>query len=224
MQPGITPFIIPLAGLAYLLGSIPSAVWISKWKYGKDIRDYGSGNAGSTNTYRVLGFYPGLSVQLIDLAKGILAALLPDILLGWQTLGTYERLKLYNYMCGMAAVMGHIYPIFADFRGGKGMNTILGMMLIISPWATLSAVVVFLCVLTISQYVSLSSMLAVATLPLYLLIFEGLHERWPDSITFSIAISLTVLVIYTHRENIRRIRNHNESRVDIWAKLGGFVR
>lgn len=219
----MTPYMIPLMGVAYLIGSVPSAVWISKWLYGKDIRDYGSGNAGSTNMYRVLGFYPGMAVQLIDILKGVLAALLPDILLGWATLGTYERLELYNYMCGLAAVLGHIYPIFAEFRGGKGMNTILGVVLVINAWAAGAAVVVFICVLTVSQYVSLSSMIGVATLPVYLTIYGLLRDKWKDGIIFSIAVSLTVLVIYTHRENIRRIRNHNESRVNLWAKLRALV-
>ncbi|MDW8334591.1 MAG: glycerol-3-phosphate acyltransferase, partial [Bacteroidia bacterium] len=149
---------------AYLLGSLPPAIWISKYLYGSDIRTHGSGNAGSTNMYRVFGFKAGLATQLLDILKGWLAAMLP---VWFLTAENAESRTLQQLICGAAAVVGHVYTIFAGFRGGKGVNTILGMMLAIAPAACAVGAVVFALTLLAFEMVSLASMTAVASFPVY---------------------------------------------------------
>ena len=200
---------------AYLLGSISIAVIISKRWYHSDIRTHGSGNAGSTNVYRTFGWKAGLIVQIGDILKGVFAALLPLIGNWLFALSPAEDIVKIQIACGCCAVIGHLFPIFSQFRGGKGMNTILGMMLVVSPWIALIAIGVFLLVFFASQYVSLASMLAVASFPIYVLCSPFYREN----LFFELfAWFLFLLVVYTHRENIQRLKTHSERKVNIFGK------
>src|ERR1700761_12778 len=147
--------------LAYLCGSIPTAVWIGQAFYGVDVREYGSGNAGATNTFRVLGKKAGIPVMLLDILKGWTATNLAYFI-GVSTTGSYNSVAYTNYALalGIAAVMGHLFPVFAGFRGGKGIATLLGMVLAIHLQAALLCIFVFIVTLFITRYVSLGSILA----------------------------------------------------------------
>src|SRR6202000_2445592 len=144
--------------LAYLCGSIPTAVWIGLAFFGVDVREYGSGNAGATNTFRVLGKKAGIPVMLIDILKGFTATKLV-VFIGIFTTGGPHAVSYINIelALGIAAVMGHLFPIFAGFRGGKGIATLFGMILAVNLPAALLCVSVFIVVLLITRYVSLSS-------------------------------------------------------------------
>jgi glycerol-3-phosphate acyltransferase PlsY len=195
--------------LAYLIGSVPTAVWVSRYFFGIDIREYGSGNAGATNTFRVLGSRWGTFVMVVDVLKGILATSL-YIFLPYYLGDEWDRT---NFMVGLglAAVLGHIFPIWADFRGGKGVATLFGMILAIQPLVAVCCVGVFLLVLYLTRFVSLSSILAsVAFAVLILFIF---NEKEPLYRAFAIAVAL--MVILTHQKNITRLLRGNESKVPI---------
>jgi glycerol-3-phosphate acyltransferase PlsY len=195
--------------LAYLIGSIPTAVWVSRYFFGIDIREYGSGNAGATNTFRVLGSRWGTFVMAVDVLKGVVATSL-YILVPYYLHDEGERT---NFMVGLglAAVTGHIFPIWADFRGGKGVATLFGMIIAIQPLAAAYCVAVFLFVLYLTRFVSLSSILAsVAFAVLILYIFDA-HEKMYRG--FAIAVAL--LVVLTHQKNISRLIRGNENKVPI---------
>ncbi len=200
--------------LAYLLGSIPTAIWLSKIFYKKDIRDYGSGNAGSTNMYRVFGFRAGFFTQVIDILKGYIAVQLPV----W--LGAEQNVYILTAH-GILAVLGHVFPVFASFKGGKGINTLLGVMLAIMPEASLVGVVVFIITLLISKYVSLSSMLAVLSLPVYLFSKHVITGEPLDKFLLGLGIFLFLGVVYTHRSNIRRLLNGTENKAGFLIKKSG---
>ncbi len=198
---------------AYVLGSLPPAIWISRYFYGSDIRTHGSGNAGSTNMYRVYGFKAGFATQLLDVLKGWLAAMLPVWFLAFE--GSESR-TVQQLLCGVAAVVGHVYTVFAGFKGGKGVNTILGMMLAIAPGACGVGVAVFVVVLLVFQMVSLASMIAVGSFPVYVLLTD------PDNrVLFAVGVALFVYIVFTHRTNLRRMMAGKESKVDLIAKLRG---
>jgi glycerol-3-phosphate acyltransferase PlsY len=192
--------------IAYLLGSIPTSVWIGKYFYGIDIREHGSGNAGATNTFRVLGKKPGIIVLIIDILKGSAAVSLAY----WfeDVLPANEFIDI-EIGLAIACVFGHIFPVFAGFRGGKGVATLLGSTIIITPISCALALVVFLIVLFSTRYVSLSSMSAGVSYP-FILHFI-LHNQHPSLTIYSILIAL--LLIITHRKNIRRLLTHTESKI-----------
>jgi len=195
--------------LAYLIGSVPTAVWISRYFFGIDIREYGSGNAGATNTFRVLGSKWGSFVMVADVLKGVLATSL-YIFVPFYLHDEWNRT---NFMVGLglASVLGHIFPIWADFRGGKGVATLFGMILAIQPIVAVYCVGVFLLVLYLTRFVSLSSILAsIAFAVLILFIF---NEKEPLYRAFAIAV--TLLVILTHQKNISRLLRGSESKVPI---------
>jgi len=191
---------------AYLLGSIPTAVWVGKGFYGIDIRDHGSKNAGATNTIRVLGWKAGLPVMVIDILKGFAAVTLIRFV---QSLapGT-DQFVNFQLILGGAAVIGHIFPVFARFRGGKGVATLFGMALAISPFSTLVCAGVFILTLFLTKYVSLSSILAGFTFPLAVIVI--FHTSVTSMIVFSIAVS--VLLVITHQKNIGRLLRREESK------------
>src|SRR6201986_766345 len=196
---------------AYLIGSIPTAVWVSRWFFGIDIREYGSGNAGATNTYRVLGSKWGTLVMIIDMLKGLAATSL-YIFLPYY-LGHQSELERTNFMVGLglAAVLGHIFPIWADFRGGKGVATLFGMILAIQPIVAVYCVGVFLLVLYLTRFVSLSSILAsVAFAVLILVIF---NEK--ELVYRGFALAVALMVVLTHQKNITRLLKGNENKVPI---------
>lgn len=194
---------------AYLIGSIPTAVWISRYFFGVDIRDYGSGNAGATNTFRVLGSKWGTIVMSVDVLKGVFATSL-YIVLPFYMHNEWDRTNLMVGL-GLAAVLGHIFPLWADFRGGKGVATLFGMILAIQPIVAVYCVGVFLLCLYLTRFVSLSSILAsIAFAVLILFIF---NEKEPLYRAFAIAVAL--LVILTHQKNISRLLRGNESKIPI---------
>jgi acyl phosphate:glycerol-3-phosphate acyltransferase len=197
--------------LAYLIGSIPTAVWISKFFFKIDIRDYGSGNAGATNTFRVLGSSWGTFVMIVDILKGAAATSL-FIFIPYY-LGQDVELQRTNFQIslGLMAVIGHIFPLWASFKGGKGVATLFGMLLSIQPLIAVCCVGVFLLALYLTRFVSLSSILASIALPIFIIII--FHEQEQLYRIFGIAIAL--LVILTHQKNIGRILNGIESRVPI---------
>src|ERR1700710_207258 len=159
----ITVYSISALILAYLCGSIPTAVWIGLAFYGVDVREYGSGNAGATNTFRVLGKKAGIPVMLLDILKGFTATNLAFLI---PITGPHSTYISYQLALGIAAVMGHLFPVFAGFRGGKGIATLFGMILAIQLQAALLCVCVFIVVLLITRYVSLSSIMAGFTYPI----------------------------------------------------------
>ena len=195
--------------LAYLIGSIPTAVWVSQRYFGFDIREYGSGNAGATNSYRVLGSKWGTTILLLDMLKGMaavqLAFLLPEYL------DSEWRMDNLQTCLGLSAVLGHIFPIWAEFRGGKGVATLFGMVLGISPWTAVSCVGVFLLVLYLTRFVSLSSILASIAFPIFILVVFNVEN--PLYRVF--AISVALLVLLTHQKNIGRLLRGDESKVPI---------
>src|SRR6201989_2493693 len=195
--------------VAYLLGSIPTSVWISKYFFDIDIRDYGSGNAGATNTYRVLGPTWGTLVMIVDMLKGILAVKLALLLPGY--IETETRFINLQIGLGLAAVVGHILPIWAEFRGGKGIATLFGMVLGIQPIVAVCCVGVFLLVLYLTRFVSLSSILASIAFPVFILVI--FNE--PEHLYRIFAIAVALMVILTHQKNINRLLNGTESKVPI---------
>ena len=195
--------------LAYLIGSIPTSVWVSQHFFDIDIRDYGSGNAGATNTYRVLGPKWGTLVMITDMVKGIVAVKLALLLPAYAD----SEVNLQNLQTGLglAAVVGHIFPIWADFRGGKGVATLFGLVLGISPWTALSCVAIFTLVLYLTRFVSLSSILASIAFPVFILVIFNVDN--PAYRIFAIAVALMVLL--THQKNIGRLISGSESKVPI---------
>jgi glycerol-3-phosphate acyltransferase PlsY len=197
---------------AYILGSIPTSVWVGKFFYGIDVREHGSGNAGATNTIRVLGAKAGLPVFFIDMAKGYAAVrllYLTDFYI--PETGDFVNFQL---ALGLAALIGHIFPLFADFRGGKGVATLTGIVLALHPLATLLTLLIFSIVLIITRFVSLSSMIAAFTFP-FTLIFFFSHTT-PSLIIFSMIIA--VLLLFTHQKNIERLLKGEESKFKIKKK------
>jgi len=196
---------------AYLLGSIPSAVWIGKFFYKIDVREYGSGNAGATNTFRVLGKKAGIPVLLIDTLKGFTAVSLAYY--SKYTIGSNQFINL-QLVLGIASLVGHIFPIFASFRGGKGIATLLGIILAVHLYAALIAIGIFIVVLLTTSYVSLGSMIAALAFPVIVIL--GFQTRVPSLIIFSILIAIMVLI--THQKNIERLLRREESKAKIIKK------
>lgn len=191
---------------SYLLGSVPSAVWIGKLLYGIDVREYGSKNAGTTNTIRVLGWKAGLPVFVIDTFKAFAAVHLARIY-GYYSPGTKDFVTLQVFL-GAFAVLGHIFPVFAKFKGGKGVATLFGMILAITPYPTLIALGIFLITLFTTKYVSLSSLVSGFAFPL--LIMFVFKTTIQSLIIFSLIC--TVLLLLTHQKNIERLLRKEESK------------
>ena len=196
--------------LAYLIGSFPSAIWISKWFFGVDVRDYGSNNAGATNTFRVIGKFAGFSVLFLDILKGWASVkLLTLILITYQpTSDAYINIQL---IIGISAVLGHVFPIYEQFQGGKGVATLMGIILAINFSAAIGCVIIFLLIFIFTSYVSLGAMIAAFFFPV-ITIFVVKAES-PALIYFSIFIS--ILVITTHKKNIVRLLERQENKMAI---------
>lgn len=194
------PLLTAILGVvAYLLGSIPSAVWIGKSLYGVDVREHGSGNAGTTNVLRVLGAKAAIPVFIVDTLKGLLAVLAVYLIPGVDR--SSELFNVVKIACGLLAVVGHMYPVFAGFRGGKGVATTLGVAIAIQPLGALAALGVFIVVFAISRYVSLSSLCAGLSFPLATVFV--LREQMLSVRIFVALVCL--LLFYTHRKNIQRL-------------------
>ena len=194
---------------AYLIGSIPSAVWIGRRFYGVDIREHGSGNAGFTNTVRVLGWRAGLPVFLIDVIKGYIAVSMVRLTQLYIP-GTADFVN-YQLILGAATVLGHIFPVYVGFKGGKGVATLLGLLLAIQPAPTLICIGIFGIVFLMTRYVSLSSMIAGISFPI--LIIFVFQTTISSLVIFSMIVS--ILLLLTHQKNIERLINKEESRAKI---------
>lgn len=196
---------------AYLLGSIPTAVWWGEHFYGIDVREFGSGNAGATNTFRVLGKKAGIPVLIIDIVKGTCSVLLAFLSPYQFDSNPFVNLQL---ALGVASLVGHIFPIFAGFRGGKGVATILGVVICLTPITSCLVLVVFLTVLITTKYVSLSSMMAGISFPIFLNIVLKNHND--TLMVFSIFVA--IMLVVTHKKNITRLLKKQESKVYLFAK------
>lgn len=198
---------------AYLIGSIPSSVWIGKYFYKVDVRDHGSKNAGASNTIRILGLKAGLPVLLVDVFKGFGAVKL-IYLTNFYVPQSGEFVN-FQLMLSVAAVLGHIFPIYVGFKGGKGVATLLGAVLAIHPYSALITIGIFVISLLITKYISLSSMIAGFSFPvLIIIVFK--------TTTLSLCIfSLTVaiLLLFTHQKNIERLIRREENKAKLFKKL-----
>lgn len=215
--------IVTLLIIAYLLGSVPSAVWIGRRYYGVDIREQGSRNAGTTNMLRVLGKRAALPVFVIDFMKGFVAVSLMSLLKYDEHLNSAWVINL-KIVAVAIVVLGHIFPIFAGFKGGKGVATLLGAITGIQPTIALLCFVVWFLVFMVWHYVSLASIVAGGCFPIFVSIFSGgMYSRfgWENTsvsfIVFSIVVA--ILLVWTHRKNIGRLLNGTESKVRIWHPL-----
>lgn len=193
--------------LAYFLGSIPAAVWIGRLFHNIDIREHGSGNAGTANTIRVLGWKTGIPVLVIDVAKGWLSAMLP-VLFSLAGPGSADLINL-QICSGLISITGHIFPVLAGFRGGKGVATVFGVLLALNPLLTLMCFGVFLAVFLLTGYVSLSSMSAGIAFPVFLILFFA-----TPSLLFKIfSVVIAAALLITHRNNISRLLKGEESKL-----------
>lgn len=210
--------ILLVALLSYLIGSFPTAVIISKKFFGFDVREKGSGNMGSTNAFRILGWKWGLTVQVIDILKGVAAVLVIAPLIAsdvtFPNATWFEHITLIKILAGISAVCGHIWSVFVKFKGGKGINTAAGMLLAIVPVDVSIALGIFIIALIFSGYVSLGSLAAAFTLPSSLFIrYNFLSVQIPNySILIYFSLAITLLVVYTHRQNIKRLLHGEENR------------
>lgn len=191
---------------AYLLGSLPFSLWIGRAFFATDVREHGSGNAGATNTWRVLGWKAGLPVLVLDTAKGFGATFLPYI----YPISDPDLMLWARVICGTAAALGHIYPVLAGFRGGKAVATLLGVLLGLMPVPAATGLGIFVVVFLISRIVSLGSVIAGLSLPV---LVWFMTEHPPQFFLFSLLIS--VLILLTHRRNIERLLKGEEARLDL---------
>ena len=197
---------------AYFFGSIPTAIWLGKAKYGIDVREHGSNNAGATNTFRVLGKKPGIVVLVIDILKGFFAVFLPFVcgVGAWAS----DHLIEVQLLAAFCAVLGHVLPVFAQFRGGKGVATSLGVIIGVHPLAAGICVVVFLIVFIVSKYVSLGAMTAACSFPVLLAFYFKVDSFW--LLSFSALLSL--VVVYVHKKNIGRLLRGEENKMNLFKK------
>ena len=199
--------------LAYLIGAFPSAVWLGRTFYNTDVREYGSGNAGATNTFRTLGPKAGIPVLLMDILKGWIAVNLVYFVMDNQLMSDEKFFEL-KLAFGIAAVIGHLFPIYTGFRGGKGIATMLGFMIGIYWQAALLSALVFILTFLISKYVSLSSIIASLAFPFIVIVILGINNTNTSLIIFSIFVPILSLI--THQKNIERLirREENKAKFD----------
>ncbi len=197
--------------LAYLIGSIPTALWVGRIFFKIDIREHGSKNMGASNTFRVMGPVYGIVVLVIDMAKGFLAVQLASYL---EVSGEwYTDQSLWQLLLGLMSVIGHVFPLFAGFRGGKGVATLFGVVLAIQPWTALLSVLAFLIVVLLTRYISLGSLTG-------MIVFAAcMWFAWTDTNVYLRWFSLlsAILVLYLHRSNIRRLVKGTENKIQ-WKK------
>ena len=201
--------------LAYLIGAFPSAVWLGRTFYNTDVREYGSGNAGATNTFRTLGPKAGIPVLLMDILKGWIAVNLVYFVMDNQLMSD-ERFFELKLAFGIAAVIGHLFPIYTGFRGGKGIATMLGFMIGIYWQAALLSALVFIIIFLISKYVSLSSIIASLAFPFIVIVILGMNNTNSSLIIFSIFVPILSLI--THQKNIERLIRQEENKTKFGKK------
>jgi len=207
-----------IAILSYLAGSIPTAIIVARALKGIDIRQHGSGNAGGTNVIRVLGWKAGAFVIVCDIAKGLFATMVIArlmLVLPIESRPPFDDYTVVQIIAGCLAMLGHIWTLFAGFKGGKGIATAGGMLIGIAPIEVAVSLGVFMIVLLISHYVSLGSLSAAASFPLTMVLRENVFmvdiQSYHTLVWFSMGISL--LIIYTHRANIQRLLKGTENRI-----------
>lgn len=220
--------LVLIAIISYLIGSIPTAVIVSKRFFGFDIREKGSGNMGSTNAFRILGVKWGIIVQLVDLLKGAAAVFLVAHMFGGGEMPfvnrtPFEDITVIKIIAGVCAVIGHVWSVFVNFRGGKGINTAVGMLIGVAPVEVGVIFLVFMLTVFASGYISLGSILAAIALPTTMALRYNLWhvniQGYHTLIFFLIGLSL--LVLYTHRTNIQRLLAGNENRFQkLWLFRG----
>ena len=225
--------IVTLFIIAYLLGSIPSAVWIGKRYYGVDVREHGSKNAGTTNVLRVLGTRAAIPVFAIDFMKGFIAVSIFSLLKYDVNIPSQAWIVNMKILAVFVSVLGHIFPIFANFRGGKGVATVIGALTGIQPNIALLCFIVWLATFMVWNYVSLASIVAGCSFPVFVSIFSssiyvrhGLSHTSISFLVFSFVVA--IVLVLTHRKNVGRLLDGTESKIDMWgyfsreiaAKLG----
>ncbi len=197
---------------SYLIGSFPTSILMGRFLKGIDIREHGSGNAGGTNVFRVLGWKPALIVIAFDIFKGWFPTFYLAKLFFDST--SLPDLGLFQILCGFCAVLGHTYTIFAGFKGGKGVGTLAGLLIALFPLAVPLCILVFAITLIFTGYVSIGSIMASASLPIILLLLPllGIEPAQLSVLIFSLMVP--IFVIYTHRSNISRLRNDEENQFE----------
>lgn len=215
--------------LSYLVGSIPSSIWVGKVVKGVDIRDHGSGNAGATNTFRLLGWQPGVAVLAIDFFKGFASSYWISQLayhIGSGPVSMFEFWSLDPFLsitCGIAAVVGHMFPLYANFEGGKGMATAAGMLCGIEPVSVGIAAGFFLIVLLTSRFVSLASLVAAFVYPLVLVILRYVYKWDIDGSILIFAAIIGLAIIIKHKGNIKRLINGTENKISSFSPAVGWL-
>jgi len=204
--------------IGYLFGSFPSGVIISKTFFGFDIRTKGSGNMGSTNVFRILGKKWGILVQILDLLKGYIPVLICGYILYLFNFNELDQnsLMYYKLLIGVSAILGHVFSIFVGFKGGKGINTSVGMLLALDPIGILFTFLVFLIILVLTGYVSLGSIIGSMFLVFSIYFRENiLHENVIGyEVLFVFSVFISLLIIFTHRSNIKRLFTRTESKFE----------
>ncbi|MBM4167149.1 MAG: glycerol-3-phosphate 1-O-acyltransferase PlsY [Ignavibacteria bacterium] len=205
--------------LSYIIGSFPTSIIISKLKGGIDIRNYGSGNAGGTNVIRVFGWKVGVGVILFDAVKGLIAVLLVARVmydaLPFKNYTPFDDFTVVQIIAGISAISGHIWSIFANFRGGKGVATTLGIFLGLAPIELGITMAIFFLVLGISKYISLGSVVAGVSFPVVMVVRHNIfhaHLTGYNTLIY-VSIGLSLLLIFTHRSNIKRLLSGTEKRL-----------
>jgi glycerol-3-phosphate acyltransferase PlsY len=201
--------------IAYHLGSIPTAVWVGKAWYNIDVREHGSNNAGATNTFRVLGKKPGIIVLAVDIVKGFIAVSLVKWFNYFMALDhTFDEVVQIQVVCAVAAILGHVFPVFAGFQGGKGVATSLGVIVGLEPLSALICIVLFLIVFIISNYVSLGAIIVSFAFPV---VVWWVTDNSSD-VLFIFSIILSLAVIAAHRKNIKRLIKGEENKMNLFKK------
>lgn len=213
--------------LSYLVGSIPTGIIVSRYAKGIDIREHGSGNMGGTNVFRILGWKYGILVLLLDALKGVIAVIfiarLPITTIPFTNTTPFDDFTLVQLIAGAAAMLGHVWTIFAGFKGGKGIATGLGILAVVTTVDLLIGIGLFILIVYYSRYVSLGSMIGALSIPVTLIIRENVfHADIPGYWTLlPFLICLSIFVVYTHRKNIVRLMQGTENKISFSGKSAG---
>lgn len=205
--------------MAYLIGSIPTAVWYARKFHHIEIREHGSGNAGATNTFRVLGAKSGIIVLIIDILKGWFATKVANLPF-WLGAIHENDIMLYKLIFGLIAVIGHVFPIYERFKGGKGVATLLGMVIALQFNIALACLGIFLVVFFLSKYVSLGSLLAALSYPI-LLLTKVVPPKANPQLMIGFGVVMCLTVVLTHRKNVKRLLKGEESKIYLGGKAKG---
>ncbi len=215
--------------ISYLIGSIPSSLWMGKLFKGIDIREHGSGNAGATNTFRILGWKPGVLVLAIDFMKGFVCAYWVSQLAYHIASGPVSIIPNWSVnpflmiICGITAVVGHMFPLYANFNGGKGMAAASGMLVAIEPFSVAIAFAVFLIVMISTRFVSLASLIAAFIYPLTLVVLRYIFGLHVDGSVIILGAFIGLFIIFMHRKNIKRLINGSENKVGSFKPAKGWL-